>query len=103
MRFIMKVRIPMERGNEVIKDPQFGQKMGKLLAEVKAEAAYFTTMNGQRGGYIVINMNDVSEIPAKAEPFLLWLNCDVEFEPVMLPEDLQRGGAGIEAAVKNWA
>jgi hypothetical protein len=47
MKYIMKMRIPMERDNEVIRDPQFGHKMNDLLAEVKAEAAYFTTINGQ--------------------------------------------------------
>jgi hypothetical protein len=48
-------------------------------------------------------MDDVSQIPGIAEPFFLWLNCAVEFEPVMTPQDLQKGGPGIEAAVKNWA
>ena len=27
MRFIMKVRIPIERGNELLRDPEFGKKM----------------------------------------------------------------------------
>jgi hypothetical protein len=103
MRFMMKIRIPIEKGNAALKDPHFGQKMGKLLAEIKAEAAYFSTLDGQRGAYIIVNMDDASQIPAISEPFFLWLNCDVEWEPVMLPQDLQRGGPGIEAAVKNWA
>lgn len=103
MRFMMKVRIPIDKGNAALKDPQFGHKMGKLLGEIKAEAAYFSTLKGQRGAYIIVNMDDVSQMASIAEPFFLWLNCDVEWEPVMLPQDLQRGGAGIEAAVKNWA
>ena len=45
MRYIMKVEIPTGPGNAALKDPQFGQKMGQLLAEIKAEAAYFTTIN----------------------------------------------------------
>ncbi len=49
MRYIMKVEMPMGPGNVALKDPQFGQKMGQLLAEIKAEAAYFTTINGNRG------------------------------------------------------
>jgi len=31
-----------------------------------------------------------------------WLKADVEFIPVMLPEDLAKAGTGIDAAVKKW-
>jgi hypothetical protein len=102
MRYIMKLRMPIDRGNEALSDPQFGHKMNDLLTEIKAEAAYFTTMNGERGGYIVVNMNDASEIPAIAEPFFLWLNADIDFVPVMKPEDLGKAGPAIGAAVKKW-
>jgi hypothetical protein len=77
--------------------------MNDLLAEIKAEAAYFTTIDGQRGGYMVININDASEIPAIAEPFFLWLGADVEFFPVMRPEDLAKAGPAIGAVVQKWA
>jgi hypothetical protein len=102
MKYIMKIRMSIERGNEALSDPQFGHKMNDLLAEIKAEAAYFTTVHGQRGGYVVLNINDASEIPAIAEPFFLWLNADIEFFPVMRPEDLAKAGPSIGAAVKKW-
>ena len=51
MKYIMKVRMPIDGANEAISDPQFGQKMNDLLAEIKAEATYFTTICGQRGAY----------------------------------------------------
>ena len=98
----MKFRIPQERGNEVLSDPQFGHKMNELLTEIKAEAAYFSTIDGQRGAFVVINMNDASEIPAIAEPFFLWLDADIEFFPVMRLEDLAKAGPSIGAAVKKW-
>ena len=103
MKYIMKVRFPQQRGNDALSDPQFAHTMNDLLAEVKAEAAYFTTINGQRGAFIVINLNDASEIPAVAEPFFLWLNADIEFFPAMKPEDLMKAGPSIGAAVKKWA
>ena len=102
MKYIMKVRMELEKGNEALSDPQFGHKMNELLAEIKAEATYFSTIDGQRGGYIIVNMNDASEIPAIAEPFFLWLNADIEFMPVMKPEDLAKAGPSIGAAVKKW-
>ena len=47
-------------------------------------------------------MNDASEMPGIAEPFFLWLNADVEFFPVMKPEDLAKAGPATAAAVQKW-
>ena len=58
MRFIMRLEIPTDAGNAAIRDPKFGQKMQAVLKEVGAEAAYFTTMRGQRGGYVIVNLKD---------------------------------------------
>ena len=102
MKFIMKVRFPVEQGNEEVTSPQFGKKMQELLGEIKAEAAYFTTISGQRGAYIVVNLNDASEIPAIAEPFFLWVNADIDWIPVMTPEDLGKAGPSIGAAAAKW-
>jgi hypothetical protein len=102
MKYIMKVRMSVERGNEALSDPQFGHKMSELLAEIKAEAAYFSTIDGQRGAYVIVNMNDASEIPAIAEPFFLWLDADIEFLPAMRPEDLAKAGPSIGAVVNKW-
>ena len=102
MKYIMKMRMSIEKGNEALKDPQFGHKMNELLTEIKAEAAYFTTICGQRGAYIIVNINDASELPAIAEPFFLWLNANIDWIPVMKPEDLAKAGPSIGAAVKKW-
>lgn len=102
MKYIMKISMPTEKGNERIKDPQFGKMMQEILKEVKAEAAYFTTVCGNRGGYIVVNMSDASEIPGIAEPFFLKFDAEVTFVPVMTPEDLGKADASIQAAVKRW-
>ena len=102
MRFLMKIKIPTVSGDRAISDHHFGPKMHSLLTEIGAEAAYFTTVEGHRGGYIVVNMKDASQMPAIAEPFFLWFNATVEFMPVMLAEDLAKAGPSIAAAVKNW-
>jgi hypothetical protein len=102
MKYIMKIRMSIDKGNEAIKDPQFGHKMNELLAEIKAEAAYFTTICGQRGAYIIVNLNDASEMPSISEPFFLWLNADIDFLPVMRPEDLAKAGPSLGAAVQKW-
>ena len=102
MLFILKIRIPVAAGNDALSDPNFGKKMNELLASIKAQAAYFTTVDGQRGGYIVVDMKDASEIPAIAEPFFLWLKADITALPVMRPEDLGKAGPAIGAAVAKW-
>jgi len=102
MRYILKFSWPIDAGNAVLRDPQFGKKMQQLLTEIKAEAVYFTAVNGQRGGYAVIQMSDASQIAAIAEPFFFWLKADLEFIPVMMPEDLMKADPAIQAAVKKW-
>jgi hypothetical protein len=86
----------------LVADQKFGEKMQALLKELKAEAAYFTTLNGHRGCYIVLNINDASEMPSIGEPLFHWLNANIEFIPVMLPEDLAKAGPDIGKAVQNW-
>ncbi|MGC1390128.1 MAG: hypothetical protein WA816_03750 [Bacteroidales bacterium] len=103
MKYIMKIKLASgETGNQLLKDPLFGKKMQDLLKEVKAEAAYFTTVCGDRGGYIIVNIENASQIPAIAEPVFFWLKAEVDFIPVMTPEDLGKAGPAIEAAAKKW-
>lgn len=102
MRFLLKIKIPTVAGDRAVADHHFGPKMHTVLKDIGAEAAYFTTVDGHRGGYIVVNMNDASQLPGIAEPFFLWFNATVEAFPVMLPEDLEKAGPSIAAAVKKW-
>jgi hypothetical protein len=48
-------------------------------------------------------MEDVSLIPAIAEPWFLAFNASVEIHPVMIPDDLAKAGGAIENAVKRYA
>ncbi len=102
MRFMIKFKIPVESGNAMLRDPEFGQKMTTLLADMKAEASYFTLGDGQRTGYIVVNIEDASQLPAFGEPLWFWLKADVEMFPVMAPQDLQKAGPAIGAALQKW-
>ena len=103
MRFLVKVNIPVESGNAAAKAGTLGTRIQSILAELKPEAAYFTDDKGQRTGYIVLDMQDASQIPAIAEPWFLAFNAGIEIHPVMVPADLAKAGSAIERAVKTYA
>jgi hypothetical protein len=100
MRFLLKVSIPVEAGNAAAKNGF--SAIQSILAQQKPEAAYFVAEDGRRTGLLFINMDDVSQIPALAEPWFLALNAAVEVTPAMTPEDLQKGAPGVASAVKNY-
>ena len=101
MRFLIKVSMPVEAGNEAAKKGNF-EIVASILSEQKPEAAYFATFDGQRTGFIFIDMDDASQIPLIAEPWFLSLNASVEIRPVMTPDDLKKAGTHIEKAVKKY-
>lgn len=102
MRMMMQFVIPVEAGNEAARTGAFGPAFQKMLETLKPEAAYFSAGTvGDRGGFIVFDMKDTSEIPAIAEPFFLAFNAKVTFFPVMNAADLAKAGPGIEKAVKE--
>ena len=102
MRVMMQISIPVEAGNQAAKTGAFGPPLQKILKSLRPEAAYFTAQaNGERGGIIVFNLKDTSDIPGIAEQFFLNYNARVTFTPVMNAADLAKAGPGIEKAVKK--
>jgi hypothetical protein len=102
MRTMMQISIPVEAGNDATRIGALGASFQKILEAVNPEAAYFTTMpNGERGAFIVFDLQDPSDIPGIAEPFFLAFNAKVTFTPVMNAQDLTKAATGIEKAVKD--
>ena len=62
-----------------------------------------TDNNGQRSGFLFLDMQDASQIPAIVEPWFLAFNASIEIHPVMVPGDLAKAGSAIEAAVKKYS
>ena len=102
MRMLLKASIPVEAGNATIKSGTLGSKIESILAEQKPEAAYFTLDNGMRTGFIFLDIQDASQIPAILEPWFLAFNASVELTPVMNGEDLGKAGPSIGAAVEKY-
>ena len=103
MRFLLKVNIPVAAGNAAAKTGTLGSTIQSILAEVKPECAYFTDDHGQRTGFLVVEKQDASQIPAIVEPWFLAFNASVELHPVMVPADLAKASGAIEKAVKTYA
>ncbi|MFM0341747.1 panthothenate synthetase [Paraburkholderia fungorum] len=100
MRMLLNIRIPHEPFNTMVREGSIGEVMGKILEEMKPEAAYFTEQNGARGAVLVVNLDNPSDIPAFAEPWFLKFNADCEFRIAMVAEDLMK--ADLENLGKKW-
>ena len=101
MRILLHVKFPHEQFNAAVRDGTAGSKLNRILEETKPEAVYFAEFGGQRSAVMIVEMADPSKIPSYAEPWFLTFGADVEFHPVMTPEDLRR--AGLDALGKKWA
>ncbi len=99
MRTLMKVKIPTAAGNAAIRNGSLPEIIGKALALLNAEAAYFTSEDGMRTGLIFFDMKESSDIPSAAEPFFMGLDAQISFEPVMNVDEMAAGvGKAMEAA-----
>ena len=93
MRVMVKFTFPTQETNPLVQDGSIGQTMQTMIANVQPEAAYFCHIDGKRGGYLVANFEDESELVTKLEPFFLELGAEVETFPVMNADEL---GAGLQ-------
>lgn len=101
MKMLMKIQLPVEPFNQRVKDGTAGQIIGRIMETTKPETAYFTAENGCRGGTLVINVDDPSQIPFFAEPWFLQFNAKIQFLPFMTPEDLAK--AGLDKLGQEWS
>jgi len=90
---LLTFTINPEKGDQLIKEGRIGETMESILEELRPEAAYFTDVEGTRGEFLVVDMDDASRIPAVTEPLFLGVGATVHMQPAMTPEDL-RGAAG---------
>ena len=102
MRCMLTFRIPPEEGNAAMKDGSFMSAFQSVMEELQPEAAYFAPIEGARGGYVVVNMEDASQIPAIVEPLFLGLGATVQIQPVFTPDDMPRITEGVEQARQKY-
>ena len=83
--------MPVESGNQAIKDGTLATTVQRAAERWKPEAMYFTAFDGMRTAFMVFDLPDASAIPPFAEPFFRELNASVDLAPAMNSDDLQRG------------
>jgi hypothetical protein len=93
VRVMITFSMNPEKGDRLIKEGRLGEIMASILEDLQPEAAYFTDVEGTRGGVLIVDMEEASRLPAVVEPLLLGVGATLRVQPVMTPEDL-RGAAG---------
>jgi len=91
MRMMLKFSLPVEKGNQTIKDGSLAKTLESIMNKLKPESAYFAPLDGKRSGMMVFDLAEPSQIVEVVEPLFLNLNADVEIIPVMNGDDLRKG------------
>ena len=92
MRMMVKFTLPATgEVNAKIRDGSMAQTMETMLGNLQPEAAYFYPRDGKRGGDLVFDMEEESELVTKLEPLWLQMKATVEIVPVMTADDLRAG------------
>jgi hypothetical protein len=91
MRMLLKVSIPVEKGNEAFESGALGKTFQSAMEELKPEAAYFYPEDGKRTAFFVFDMEGSWQLPPTVEPMFHHLDAAVTVTPVMNAEDLDRG------------
>jgi len=102
MKFLVKVTLPVDKGNAAMRDGSMSEKLQRIVSEMNPEAIYFVTENGQRTQYLVVNVDDAKQMPSIAEPWWLLFSADVTISPVFTLQDMEAMGPALEDAAKKW-
>jgi hypothetical protein len=102
MRFMITSRIPVEKGNELAKVGSLHSTIHSIMEELKPEAAYISDIEGARVGYIVVNIDEASQIAAIVEPLFLGLGAAIQVHRVMTPEELGQATPAIKQAAQRY-
>src|SRR5215217_288701 len=68
MRFMITCRIPVEKGNELLKNGTLGPTVQSIMEDLKPEAAYFVDVDGARGAHRRRDGRSVPDPPLGGTP-----------------------------------
>ena len=102
MRVMVRIAVPLEKGNEVTKAGKMSETIQSLLADLDTEAVCLTLERGQRALHIFMNVQGGWELPQINKPWFPALNASMEIHPVVVPEVPVKAGPKIEEAVREF-
>jgi hypothetical protein len=102
MRIMVKFSFPVDAGNAAIRIGKVEKVFQQLMEDLKPEAAYFHAVDGDRGGFFVVNMQEASQIAEIAERLFFGVSAKIELVPVMTADDLRKGLSGVQATIQRY-
>ena len=102
MRMMIKFSFPVDAGNAAIRTGKVEKIFQQLIEDLKPEAAYFHAVDGNRGGFFVVNMRESSQIAEIAERLFFGVSAKIELVPVMTADDLRKGLSGVQATIQRY-
>jgi hypothetical protein len=87
---LLTARLDTETANQAVSDGTLPKIIDGIVEQLKPEAAYFTSTEGDRTCFLVLDMKDASQMPTICEPFF-HAGAKVSLRPAMNVEDLHTG------------
>ncbi|MFV0129372.1 DUF3303 family protein [Streptomyces sp. HMX112] len=88
---MLVIHMDTQKASELIEGNAMQEFMRSVMERLRPEAAYFGPHEGQRTAFIVIDLEDPSQLPVISEPFFGQLGARIEMFPVMTAEDVRTG------------
>ncbi|GAA2106519.1 hypothetical protein GCM10009759_44830 [Kitasatospora saccharophila] len=91
MRTLIVAEIDTEKSNELITSGKMPEMMGRMMEQLRPEAAYFYPLNGHRGFTLVVDVDQESALVTTMEPLWMRLGAKVTVTPCMSADELRAG------------
>lgn len=88
MRMMMRLTMPVEKGNEAINSGAWDKILDHIIATLKPEAAYFHLDDGRRAATFIYEAENAEEMAVINEPIFQALNASIDQQPVLTAADL---------------
>lgn len=92
MKFIVEAGFPAEPFNSYVRQGVAGERLGEVLGAIGPEVAYFTDHGVGRGVTMIVDLENLSQIPHVTEPLMLRFDATVHYRIAIAPEEMQAAG-----------
>ena len=90
MRMMMKIRIPVEHGNQAVQDGSMTRAFEAIQEKLKPEAAYFFMDDGLRTALFVYEIDEQYKLLGIHEPLFAAMGALIDEQPVLNWDDMLR-------------